>query len=66
MRRSYPGRLACEPDLDRTSQESKCAADSGPQVVESDAEQPWAEFCRALERPALLLPITEFVDLEET
>jgi hypothetical protein len=32
-------------------------------VIESWTEQPWAEFCSALEQPAFLLPITGFAEL---
>ena len=32
-------------------------------VVESCAEQPWAEFCGALDKPAFLLPVTGFGEL---
>jgi hypothetical protein len=33
------------------------------QVIESCMEQPWAEFCSALDKPAFLLPITGFAEL---
>jgi hypothetical protein len=33
-------------------------------VVESSAELPWADFCKSLQRPAFLLPVTGFGDLE--
>ena len=32
-------------------------------IVESTAEQTWAEFCSTLEEPAFLLAITGFADL---
>lgn len=28
-------------------------------VVESSAEEPWADFCRGLVRPAMLLPMAD-------
>jgi hypothetical protein len=33
------------------------------QIIESCIEQPWAEFCSALDKPAFLLPITGFAEL---
>lgn len=33
------------------------------QVIESWAEQSWAEFCMELDKPAFLLPITGFAEL---
>jgi hypothetical protein len=33
-------------------------------VVESSADQPWAEFCESLDQPAFLMPVTGFGDLE--
>jgi hypothetical protein len=33
-------------------------------VMESSGDEPWAEFCKALVRPAFLLPNTGFGDLE--
>jgi hypothetical protein len=33
------------------------------QPMESGSEQPWAEFCRELDRPAFLLPITGYAEL---
>lgn len=32
-------------------------------VIESTAEQTWAEFCAALDGPAFLLAVTGFADL---
>jgi hypothetical protein len=32
-------------------------------VIESCTEQPWAEFCSLLDKPAFLLPITGFAEL---
>jgi hypothetical protein len=32
-------------------------------IVESTADQTWAEFCSTLEEPAFLLAITGFADL---
>ena len=33
-------------------------------VIESSADQPWAEFCATLEQPVFLMPVTGFGDLE--
>jgi hypothetical protein len=34
-------------------------------IIESPLEQPWAEFCRSLKRPAFLLADSGFADLEQ-
>jgi hypothetical protein len=34
-------------------------------IVESAADQPWAEFCRALKRPAFLLADNSFAELKQ-
>lgn len=34
-------------------------------VIESSADQPWAEFCSGLKRPAFLLPDSDSCDLEQ-
>jgi hypothetical protein len=39
---------------------------AGSLVIESPSEQAWADFCSTLERPAFLLPITGFGDLEQS
>ena len=33
-------------------------------VIESSADEPWAEFCASLEQPVFLMPVTGFGDLE--
>ena len=35
-------------------------------IVESPLEQPWAEFCRSLKRPAFLLADSSLDDLEQS
>jgi hypothetical protein len=34
-------------------------------IIESPLEQPWADFCRSLKRPAFLLADSSFADLEQ-
>lgn len=56
-------------EWDRASDASPCESIDPQQerhvqqVIESFTEQPWAEFCSALDKPAFLLPITGFAEL---
>jgi hypothetical protein len=40
-------------------------AATDPQIIESDAEQSWSDFCRTLRKPAFLLADTGFGDLKQ-
>jgi hypothetical protein len=65
-------KLACAPcrTIDKADAESDGEAQRNgtstylSTVIESSGDEPWAEFCKALVRPAFLLPDSGFGDLE--
>ena len=65
-------KLACTPcrTIDKTDAEADGQAQRNltspylSKVMESSGDEPWAEFCKALVRPAFLLPDSGFGDLE--
>ena len=50
------------PEIEAGRAQKLCAVSV---IVESAADQPWAEFCRALKRPAFLLADSAFAELKQ-
>jgi hypothetical protein len=50
--------------LGNVEAQAQCTCANYSEVIETSADQPWADFCETLDQPAFLMPVTGFGDLE--